>query len=337
MITAWILLALGCERATGVVTDGPPPPPVEPPVEPPPPDTGLDPADSGHSAAPPVHTAAPDPCATLPPIGRPSLVSDVLPSEEFAFDPVGHVLNAIESSGVYRTDYAGTRQIVSPGGSWEFAGARTSPDGTFLALCDEGAGVVLRVDLATGAREPLVAVSNPNSIGWDDFGALWIAADTRLLRYFPSVGGAPELVVERPGADLDGVTFAPDGLAVYFNDDTGGDIGRVDLDATGAVVGAGFLASVPGVGPWAGTELDGMTTDVCGNLYAVKTNGELVRVSPGGAVDVLIPATGNWTTSVNFGSGVGGWARDRLYVMDRTQGLWELPVGVEGHPEPHLP
>ena len=136
-----------------------------------------------------------------------------------------------------------------------------------------------------------------------------------------------------PGADLDGITFAPGDTTVYFNDDSGGTIGAVSLDASGEVTGIGASAALPGVGGWSGVELDGMTTDVCGNLYVVQTNGKLSRILLDGTVQTLLPVSGHYTTAVNFGSGLGGWERSRLYVMDRNDGLWELDLGVEGRPE----
>lgn len=284
------------------------------------------------------HTGQPyDPCDHVPSqlLGA-RRVSDVPPSEEFAFDALGHALNATDSAGVFRTDFGGDSVAVSPGGSSEYAGARPTPDGSALTLCDEGGSVVLLVDLATGSREDLVSVTNPNSVGWDDWGRLWIGANSRLYRYDPAVGGAPEIMVDRPGADADGITFSPDGHTVYFNDDSGGEIGFLTLDADGEPAGGGVYTTL-GAGYWSGAELDGMTTDVCGNLYVVRTDGMLVRIRPDRTEEVLVQPSSHWTTAVNFGSGVGGWERDRLYVMDRSEGLWELEVGVEGHPEPHLP
>jgi hypothetical protein len=335
----WLVGWLGCVAST----DGDRRRPPEPWVPPDPPDTTFtvptdDSAHSGHTGgAPTGDSGLPDPCALVPRVPKGvRAVSAVPTSEEFAFDAVGNVVNATEASGVSITDFAGAGTVVSPGGSWEYAGIRITPDGAKATLCDEGRGTIQQVDLATGAREDVLSIPGPNSIGWDVHGRLWIGSNSQLLRFDPAVGGSPTVVVDRPGADIDGVTFSPDFLTVYFNDDTGGDIGRVDLDADGEVIGGSVHASLAGVFAGGG-ELDGMTTDVCGNLYVVRTNGELTRIWSDGTEQRLVAATGNWTTAVSFGSGVGGWERDRLYVMDRVNGLWELDVGVEGRPEPHLP
>jgi hypothetical protein len=41
--------------------------------------------------------------------------------------------------------------------------------------------------------------------------------------------------------------------------------------------------------------------------------------------------------ALNFGSGVGDWQADKLYVMDFLGKMYEVDVGVPGKWEPHLP
>jgi hypothetical protein len=333
-----LLLALfGCQpEGYATVPDGTGPTGVE--------HSGLDSHSDGSEPVPHTgdtassgHTAAPiDPCDELSPVVLGfRRVSDVRPSEEFAFDAQGYVWNATEGSGLFRTDFTGTREVVSPGGALEYAGIGIQPDGLGLALADESGGVVLSIDLATGSRDDLFTVAGPNSMAWDDHGRLWVGANQRLVRFDPVVGGAPEVITNVPGADLDGVTFSPDGRTLYFNDDTGHEVGKVELDAEGEVLSISSYADLGG-GIFA-AELDGMTTDICGNLYVTHTDGRLTRVLVDGTQQILVASSGHWTTAAHFGSGVGGWFRDRLYVMDRQEGLWELDVGIEGHPEPHLP
>ena len=45
---------------------------------------------------------------------------------------------------------------------------------------------------------------------------------------------------------------------------------------------------------------------------------------------------GAFTPGVAFGSGVGGWEADALYVIDWVGVVWEVPVGVPGEVLPHL-
>lgn len=79
-----------------------------------------------------------------------------------------------------------------------------------------------------------------------------------------------------------------------------------------------------------------MALDACGNLYVVVMDGRVYRVAPtGAAVEIAdLGADGPVvTTALHFGSGVGGWESDHLYVMDRANAaLFAIPVGVSGSP-----
>jgi sugar lactone lactonase YvrE len=78
--------------------------------------------------------------------------------------------------------------------------------------------------------------------------------------------------------------------------------------------------------------------DECGNLYVTSTGGMVHRILTDGTVEdfVTLPASAN-TTSVHFGSGLGGWEDDHIYVMNRRGGVFEVPVGIRGRPDAHLP
>jgi hypothetical protein len=83
-----------------------------------------------------------------------------------------------------------------------------------------------------------------------------------------------------------------------------------------------------------------MTGDRCGNVYIVETDGQIRRMRPDGTVEPYLKLTspdGVYCTAVSFGSGIGGWERDHLYIMNRSGGMFVLDAGIEGRPEPHLP
>lgn len=306
-------------------------------------------ADSSDTAAPtPTETGEPDtgstgetgavdPCLGLSPTPLSATVLDDYPSsEEFHFDAAGNVWNA-SGSVLYKTPYGGAPVEHAPYAVAEAAGTRILPDGSGIAVANEWNGSVDRIDLVTGAKSVIAAsIDSPNSIGFDDRGFLYVAAYGAVLRY-PLAGGGPEVLVSLPSHDFDGITFAPDFSRVYFNHDDGGTIGYVDLAVDGAVLNVGVLAQINQAG--SPVELDGATADACGNVYVVGTSGDVYRVDPlGNAIRYFTVPGGAWTTSINFGSGVGGWGRDRLYVMERYNGLRvELEVGVDGYPEPHYP
>ena len=80
--------------------------------------------------------------------------------------------------------------------------------------------------------------------------------------------------------------------------------------------------------------------DECGNLYVVLSVGVIYRLSPDAEWELVVDLrTGRELNlaAINFGSGVGGWKTDSIYVAEySTEGLYEVNVGVHGKWEPHL-
>lgn len=101
----------------------------------------------------------------------------------------------------------------------------------------------------------------------------------------------------------------------------------------GAIYGLEGLACLPEFGTSEHGGLDGVAADVCGNVYVSEyVLGEIWRFSAAGAAaERVATLDSEWIPNLRWGNGVGGWARDTLYVMDRENaGVFELFVGVEG-------
>lgn len=305
------------------------------------PHSATSPPPTGHTGAgghtggpPPVHTG-PDRCASPPP--APGLLSfvAVLPfTEEFALDGSGNWFGLLEGPGLYQwSPGQGDPVLAVPYATGEAGGVRFYPDDRRLALADEAGGAIVVFDLGAGSVTPLLGgLPSPNSIGIDAAGDLWIANYGRFLRLRAGATD-PEVVVDLPNTDLDGVTFSPDEQRVWFNGDETGDVWAVDLDAAREVVSVTVETTLP----LNGAQLDGMTTDECGNLYVLRTDGTLWRYRTDRTLEPLLGSQFSYASAISFGSGVGGWDRGTLYVMDRGTGLYELPIGLEGRPEAHLP
>jgi len=276
---------------------------------------------------------APDPCALLsqhplsvtPMSGYPS-------SEEFAFDALGNMVNVDDGAdAMFRTPYGGPPALVAPYQAIEVAGSRFLPDGD-LALCDEWEGALVRL-APDGSRSVIAGgLISPNSVAVKSTGDVYVAGYGEVVRVHPD--GTQERVYERANTDFDGAALAPDELALWFNHDDGGVVGRLELDASGDVVSSHAVAEIPG-------SLDGASVDVCGNYYVVTIGGVLWRVSPDGRTQRFVDLGNHgalYTTAARFGSGVGGWERDHLYVMDRGgDRLYDVALDVEGAPMPHWP
>jgi len=83
--------------------------------------------------------------------------------------------------------------------------------------------------------------------------------------------------------------------------------------------------------------LDGLGVDVCGHVYIAEyVIGIVWRFPPtGGRGEFLAKLDSGWIPNVHWGSGLGGWDRNTMYVADRDQGrLFGLEVGAPGTPQP---
>jgi len=259
----------------------------------------------------------------------------VPPSEEFVFDDSGYLFNVDAFPDlVWRTPFGGPHEIVAPYQSREVAGTRFLLDGD-LVVCDEGDDAVVRIGMDGGSELIAGGLTSPNSVAVDDKGQVYVTAYDEVWRLDPDNGDKTFLHAV-PGSDLDGLTFSPDFKSLYFNQDEGGAIGLIELDDEGNALDAYVVGNAP-ADFW--NELDGMTTDECGNVYVVRIDGRIWRLNTDLTMEPVADLTEEYptATSINFGSGVGAWERDHLYVMDRQGGMFDIDIGVRGKWEPHLP
>jgi sugar lactone lactonase YvrE len=84
-----------------------------------------------------------------------------------------------------------------------------------------------------------------------------------------------------------------------------------------------------------GGGIDGMGVDACGNVYASEyVYGKVWRISPAGELELLTELPSGWIPNIKWGRGLGGFAKDTMYVADRDSGrLFGVYVGVPGATE----
>ncbi|GEM_PF-2271683 len=277
-------------------------------------------------------------------------------SEDFAFDSEGNMIS-IADGHLLSFSHDGTMSIVVPNVIEEnFHGDATShglaalPGGD-IVFADSGQGAIVRVSESKNITTILAGLPFPNGVTVDQEGAIYVTV----------VAGAPgdpipedldevmgKGVVIRVDADSgeyaivakdltlpNGLAFSPDYKTLYIGShNEGGYIFALDIES-------GEQSNlVAGVGQAEGN-LDGLTVDVCGNVYATEIgSGTVWRISPDGAeIDLVVDLSesGDWIPNHHFGSGHGGWAEQNLYVVNYQKAeVYEINLGVGGVQPPNL-
>lgn len=257
-------------------------------------------------------------------------------SEDYTFSDDGFVWGVV-GGNLKKTPYGGGGAVVVPG-MGDVRGTRFLPDGRLAMSHPEDASVWV-VDVTTGSGVPVASgLDTPNGLAVDFEGRIAVATQQRIVRIDPDTGDT-EVLVEMAGRSFDGIVYAPDFQRLYFNEELGR-VHWIDFHPDGTWSAPQGPIQVV-TGPLIGFGiLDGMAVDVCGNLYANEMDGHVWRVRvDDGAVELVANIGGaSIIPALNFGyPSQGGWTADHLYVMDFLGSLIELPVGVPGKWEPHLP
>lgn len=323
---------LACTEPTPVASDTPTATEVPTPE-----DTGL-PIPTADTAPPtpeppfrPQIQDCPDPLPDLPTDFQ--AMPAFGPHEDFAFDAEGYLVGVAGTGNLSGRNRQGDIQLLSPAVG-EAKGTRYLPNGDIaVALSAEGAVAIVHPD---GQRETLANVPAPNGIAADILGNVWVSSGTGALYKVEPDGTAT--IAANITFTLDGIAFSPDFRRVYVNSEFG-DIHYVELDDDFEPIGGPQLLVRANLGL---SILDGMTTDMCGNVYVTRMDGRILRFLPDGTPAGSMNVQGTLplfsvTPALNFGSGAGGFERDHLYIMNFLGGVIDADIGIEGHWEPHYP
>lgn len=254
----------------------------------------------------------------------------VPPHEDFHFSADGRWVGST-GGHLQATAWGGGSEILAPGVG-DARGTRYLPDGT-VVLAHLDNGTLIRADPATGSSWVVRAgLTFPNGIAIGVDGMVYLATTGEILRIDPD-DGATEVVAAIANRSFDGLSFSPDFTRLYFNEEIGR-IHFVDFDENGVPGNPVQAVDLP-IG--FASLLDGMTVDACGNLYATEMAGKVWRITPTGDIDIAIDLPPGFIPALNFGPGEGGFERDHLYVQDFIGRMFDVPVGIPGKWEPHLP
>ncbi|MBW2277572.1 MAG: SMP-30/gluconolactonase/LRE family protein, partial [Deltaproteobacteria bacterium] len=286
-------------------------------------------------------------CDDIPPLPTTWNTLSAEPAEDFFFDDAGNMVS-ISNTTLYLKPYYGPPGAVAHGTVDNARGIRPLADGT-LAVAEMNGDRIYRVAM-DGGTEVLATPDAPNQVVMGNDGMLYVTGmwprkvyridpttgDTETIADIPSCGGGDPM-----SDSVDGLVFSPDWKTLYVNRGDGA-LFAMSVSEEGELGPPTQVADLDlGEKLWP----DGMAVDICGNIYVSDHWGELKRVSPDGEVELgprLIDNAefGAVTPSTQFGSGIGGWDRSKLYVIVASQStgaLFELDIGIPGKDLPHLP
>lgn len=198
-------------------------------------------------------------------------------------------------------------------------GIRFAPDGV-MYVADYSGHNILRIDaegrIEVFAHEP--RMHQPNDVA--------LAPDGRLYASDPDWknGGGQLWRIDHDGSThlletgmgtTNGVEVSPDGKHLYVNESVQRNLWVYDLDGDGNASGKRLLMNFPDHG------LDGMRTDIDGNLYIARYGaGTVAVVSPEGRLLREVKLKGEKPTNVAFGGEDGR----TVYVTLQDRGAVEV-------------
>jgi hypothetical protein len=250
---------------------------------------------------------------------------------DVAFDQEGNIIGAFGSSLVSATRDGSL--VPYAAGLDTVEGMDVLPDGTLVVACSAGLVSIL----PGGAQVTLAPDIHAYGVTVGPDGLVYAADHHRVHRVDPVT--RVSTVVLDPSTF--GATWQPRTIEftleytqMYVG--TFGDaIYVVDLDEHLDPVSPPRLFATPNPGSsW----MDGLALDVCGNLYVpIWESKALYRISPLGQVEVFHQFDGeHYGHGVTWGSGLGGWRTDALYLPQPWElngvvdSVVEVVVGVPG-------
>lgn len=262
-------------------------------------------------------------CAALSPTPISSRIVPMAKAHHgLAFDAYGMLLG-LSNGNVIAYDAYGGFAVYSPGlgTSEQFDMA---PDGNLYAATFSNI-----VQIApSGAQTNVGGPSGTYGLKVGPDGKIYAANNSDMVR-IDVAGGTQETYIAGGGGRAPRVMdWSPDLTRMYIGN-FGGSVDYVDLDANLDPIGAPRVLA-----PNLGSFKDGMLVDVCGYVYlALYDEQALMRIDPTtGNVSYLfdLPNLTNYGHGMQFGSGIGGWRDDALYLPNpyNNDTVSEVVIGV---------
>ena len=192
-------------------------------------------------------------------------------------------------------------------------------------------GLILNFALIAGDIPTYVVRVGPDGMIYTTNGE--VGRDNVVQRVHPETGEVEVVVRGRDGSppfQARVLDFSPDLSRMYMGTHVLGSVYVVDLDEDLNAVGVPRVLA-PSVGSWH----DGLGVDACGYLWIASYDDQSTyRVSPDGSEVVRVLRStfdeGMYGHGVAWGSGVGGFREDALYLPQPVNGgtVGEAIIGV---------
>ena len=252
-------------------------------------------------------------------LGRPRGFHDVV------FDNEGYIVGH-DGFNLVRVNADGEFQIYATGIE-SVEGMDWLPDGSLVAATESGLARIYPNGAHTLIATDILAygvIVGPDGMIYTDWNG-------RVVRVDPKTGDR-EVFVDPEDfgfqASLRSVDFDPDFTVMYMTTLGNGHIFAIPLDE--AMNPSGKLtrfATIPGSGLQ-----DALGVDICGNLYVlVFEHSALYRISPHGVVTKILQQDAmKHGHGLEWGSGIGGFAEDKLYLPQPNDNntVVEVNIGV---------
>jgi Putative metal-binding motif/SMP-30/Gluconolactonase/LRE-like region len=239
-----------------------------------------------------------------------------------AIDEFGYIYGS-DGSTLIKSDYAGKWSVFTPNmGACEQM--TFMPDGD-LAVVNSNNNIIQRIN-PKGVPSLIASTNWIYGLIWGPDDMLYTAGNSQVMRVDP-LTGASELVVTVNDAHT--VAFNRDATTMYVGTVSGSNLFAVEMDED--LVPTGPPTLIASFGGY----LDGIVVDACGYLFITDySTSAMYRVSPEGDAETFADwqLTG-YGHGLIWGTGVGGWREDAVYVPLSYDGnkVKEVVVGI-----PHM-
>jgi hypothetical protein len=256
-------------------------------------------------------------------------------SEDLAFDSEGHVVGSNDKA-IFKSEYGKSPQVWVPSINFR-AGLRYLPTGD-LMVNNDTKGQLQRIEPDGTINVVLSNLAYPNGMTVDMEGYVYVTEHdaNRVLRVEP-YSKTFEVLSQGTIKNPNGIAFNAKYDKLFVAGFSGvGTIYVFNRAPDGTFSGPSNFATNVGTG-W----LDGIGIDICGNLYIADYYAtKIYRFPPdGSSFETVMSGAGGsniYLPNMQWGSGLGGWRRDRLYLPDGwNKGVFEVDIGVNTGPVPY--